>query len=61
MSEKVDSYLERARRHAPGTVKQVVEAARDMAARGYSDATIGEVLRLNLESVKAIVGKRDVA
>jgi hypothetical protein len=52
----VIDYDARAQRHAPKTAEQIAAAARELARDGHSDHTIAQILRLDVQAVRQIIG-----
>ena len=50
------AYAHKALEHAPRTVDQIVKAVREMAAAGHSDHTIAQVLHLDVNAVRQLIG-----
>jgi sulfur transfer complex TusBCD TusB component (DsrH family) len=48
----------RAEANAPKSPEEVAAAARDMAARGYSDDVVASVLRIDIAAVRQMLGER---
>jgi hypothetical protein len=53
--------LDQAMKYAPSTPEEVARAARDLAHSGYSDHTISAILKVDLNSVRQLVGPRPAA
>jgi hypothetical protein len=49
-------YDERAQRHAPKTAEQIQAAARALARDGHTDHTIAQILRLDVQAVRQLIG-----
>jgi hypothetical protein len=54
MSDTAYSY--KALEHAPRTMDQIEKAVREMAAAGHSDHTIAQVLHLDVNAVRQLIG-----
>jgi hypothetical protein len=52
---------DQANQFAPKTPAEVAAAAKDLAANGYSDYTIGQILRLDVAAVRQLIGERSAA
>jgi SOS response regulatory protein OraA/RecX len=48
----------RAEANAPKSPEEVAAAARDMAARGYSDDVIASILRIDIAAARQMLGER---
>jgi hypothetical protein len=51
-------YRDRATKYAPKTVDEIVRAAHELARQGHSDHTISAVLKLEINSVRQLLGQR---
>jgi hypothetical protein len=49
-------YAARAQRHAPKTAEQILAAARRLAREGHTDHTIAQILRLDVQAVRQLIG-----
>jgi hypothetical protein len=52
---------DQAERYAPKTPEEGAAAARDLASSGYTDSTIGAVLKLDVNAVRQMLGDRSRA
>lgn len=51
-----DNYDARAQRHAPKTSEQIRAAAQSLARDGHTDHTIAQILRLDVQAVRQLIG-----
>ena len=59
MSER--RYRERAEAFAPKTAEEIARTARQLAANGFSDSTIGAILKIDTSSVWQLLGECSAA
>jgi hypothetical protein len=53
----IDSeYRRRAEEHAPKTPAEVAQSARDLIKQGFSDHTVAAILKLDIDSVRQMIG-----
>lgn len=51
-------YRDRSQKYAPKTAEEVMRAAADLAASGYTDHTIASVLKLDVSTIRQMLGQR---
>ena len=51
-------YVARAMAHAPKTAEEIMQAAKDLAAAGFSDYTVAAILRADVNVVRRLIGER---
>jgi hypothetical protein len=52
-------YRARSQQHAPKTAEEILEAAKSLAAAGFSDYTVAAILQADVNAVRQLIGERN--
>jgi hypothetical protein len=52
-----NDYLARTQQHAPKTRQEIEAAARELAARGFSDHAVAAILKMDVTGIRRILGE----